>query len=242
MVVSVEQAASSDLDTAATVVFSELTGASPGRARVTSGRLGGHSARHLSTDLSAGGATQHAEAYVMVDGHRAWEVAVEAPEQSAAADSAPFQQMAGTFRLVGAQPTPPARASVGLPAPPFSELDRIKGPVIINFFASWCTDCRADMPQIARAAMGNQGRVTLLGVDCCSDRSSDVPTFLRQLGVQNAFHDVTYDNDRRIAASYGLLGPPTTAFLDKDHVLRGLVAGPVTSASLKQGLREAGVS
>jgi hypothetical protein len=84
--------------------------------------------------------------------------------------------------------------------------------------------------------------VTLLGVDCCSDRSSDVPAFLQQLGVQKAFSNVTYDTDRRIAGSYGLLGPPTTAFLDKDHVVREIVAGPVTSASLQQGLREAGVS
>jgi len=39
---------------------------------------------------------------------------------------------------------------VGLPAPTFPELDRIKGPVVINFFPTWCPDCRTEMPLMAR--------------------------------------------------------------------------------------------
>jgi len=149
--------------------------------------------------------------------------------------------MVTTFRLVGAQPSPPPRATVGLPAPGFPALDRSTGPVVINFFATWCADCRGDMPLIAEAAAQSRGRFTLLGVDCCDDQPASVPAFLQQLAVRDAFRNVTYDRDGRLAQAYGLLGPPTTAFLDRDHVLRQMVVGPVTATSLRQGLRDAGV-
>ena len=60
--------------------------------------------------------------------------------------------------------------------------------------------------------------------------------------MQGEFNQVAYDNDARIAQSYALLGPPTTAFLDKDHVLRDLVTSRVTSVSLAQGLKDIGIA
>lgn len=42
--------------------------------------------------------------------------------------------------------------------------------------------------------------------------------------MQGQFGQVVYDNDGHIAGSYTLLGPPATAFLDEDHVLRWLTA------------------
>jgi cytochrome c biogenesis protein CcmG/thiol:disulfide interchange protein DsbE len=118
----------------------------------------------------------------------------------------------------------------------------VAGPVVINFFATWCADCRGDMPQIAKVAAQSRGRFTLLAVDCCDDQSGGVPAFLQQLGVATAFRNVTDDGDGRIARSYGLLGPPTTVFLDRNHVLRQMVAGPVTADSLEQGLKDAGAA
>src|SRR5262249_49085889 len=119
-------------------------------------------------------------------------------------------------------------------------VDRIKGPVVINFFATWCVDCRSDMPLTAKRAPSRQGRFSLLGVDCCDDNRTAVPGFLSGLGVQGDFRLLAYDDDRHLARAYGLLGPPTTFFLDKDHVLRNLVIGPLTAGTLDAGLRAAG--
>jgi cytochrome c biogenesis protein CcmG, thiol:disulfide interchange protein DsbE len=130
---------------------------------------------------------------------------------------------------------------VGLPAPGFPALDRTRGPVVISFFATWCADCRTDMPAIAAAAR-RAPRFTLIGVDCCGDQGSSVPDFLAGLGVQGQFRNVVRDDDGAIARSYALLGPPTTAFLDRHHVLRRLVVGPVTTSSLTQGLAAIGAS
>ena len=43
------------------------------------------------------------------------------------------------------------------------------------------------------------------------------------MGVQNDFRHLAYDNDGRLGRAYTLLGPPTTAFLDRSHVLRQVV-------------------
>ena len=105
--------------------------------------------------------------------------------------------------------------------------------MVVNFFATWCVDCRADMPMIAAAR--DRSRLTLVGVDCFGDDQSSVSGFVRELGVHCEFNRVAYENEGRMAQSYALLGPPTTAFLDTDRVLRDLVAGAVTSVSLEQG-------
>jgi cytochrome c biogenesis protein CcmG/thiol:disulfide interchange protein DsbE len=243
MVVHFEQATSTQLDAAAAPVIAELTGGTGlTGGRVIAGRLAGHPAEHATGQLSAAGQQQEIQAYVTIDGGLVWEVAMAGPSQPAVAATATFDLMVSTFHLLGAQPSPPPRASVGLPAPGFPALQRTTGPVVVNFFATWCADCRGDMPEIAKAAARSGGRFTVLGVDCCDDQPTSVPGFLQQMGLRDAFRNVTYDDDGHIAQTYGLLGPPTTAFLDGNHVLRQLVVGPVTAASLQEGLHDAGIS
>jgi thiol-disulfide isomerase/thioredoxin len=243
MVVHFEEATSSRLDVATTVELFELTdGAGLQGAKESPGRLAGLPARRVEGRFGEGDRIEALDAYVMLEGRRAWVAALVGAPDAVTAAARTWEQMVSTFRLVGARPTPPPRATVGLPAPSFPLLDRARGPVVINFFATWCADCRSDMPLIAKAAAADRGRFTLIGVDCCHDDASAVPGFLNQLGVQGQFRSVAYDDRGRIAQSYALLGPPTTAFLDRNHVLRQLVVGAVTPTSLQQGLKDADVA
>jgi thiol-disulfide isomerase/thioredoxin len=243
MLVHFEQTSSNRLDVATSTVLAELTQAQGlGGARKWRSKLARRPAERVQGQFEASGGVETLEAYVALDGPRAWVVVLIGSPGAVASATDSSETMASTFRLVGARATPPARAMVGLPAPSFPLLERARGPVVLNFFAAWCLDCRTDMPTIARAAARDRGRFTLIGVDCCGDSRSAVSGFLRELGVQGQFRDIAYDSDGRIAQSYALLGPPTTAFLDKDHVLRQLVVGGVTSVSLAQGLKDIGIS
>lgn len=241
MVVHFEQAGAPSLDVATIPVLAELSGGD-GLARVhqSSATLAGRHSLRTQGRFSAGGEERILIADTMVDAGRVWAVALVGRPDVVTAAVQTWDRMASTFQLVGAAPTPPPRATVGLPAPGFSALDRVHGPVVINFFATWCVDCRTDMPTIAAAAKEHAGRITVIGVDCCSDDASKVPAFLKELGVQREFRMVV-DDDGQIARSYSLLGPPTTAVLDRNHVLRQMVAGPVTRSNLEQGLKDAGV-
>jgi cytochrome c biogenesis protein CcmG, thiol:disulfide interchange protein DsbE len=243
MLVHFERAISNRLDITTSTALAELTDAQGLHAATESQtKLAGRPAKRVQGQFEAVGQLETLEACVALEGPRTWVVALIGAPDAVASANATWETMVSTFRLVGARPTPPPRAEVGVPAPSFSLLERVKGPVVINFCATWCVDCRSDMPIIARAVARDRGRFTLIGVDCCGDNQSSVSGFLRELGVQGEFDTVAYDNDGRIAQSYALLGPPTTAFLDKDHVLRNLVIGPVTSVSLAQGLKDIGIT
>lgn len=236
-----EQAGSSDLGVATIPALAELGGGGGlTGVRQSAAHLAGRPALRTEGRFSAAGAERDLIAYTMVEAGRVWAVALVGTSGPVATAVATWERMVAAFRLTGAAPTPPPRATVGLPAPGFAALDRVRGPVVINFFATWCVDCRTDMPVVAAAAAEHRGRFTLIGVDCCSDDASRVPAFLKELRVQGQFRDVV-DDDGRIARSYSLLGPPTTAVLDRDHVLRQLFAGPVTRSSLERSLAGAGV-
>jgi hypothetical protein len=241
MLVHVEQAVSANLDANSATLLGELTnGSGLSKAQNVAAKLAARPAQRISGDFQAAGTTQGVEAYVMVESGRAWTVVLAGAPDQVDARRNDFERMAESFRLVGARPSPPARATVGMPAPPFPELDRIKGPVVINFFATWCPDCRTEMPLMARRAAASHGRFTLLGVDCCNDSQSGVRGFLQSMGVQNDFRHLAYDNDGHLGRAYSLVGPPTTAFLDRDHVLRQVAVGQVTATTLEQGLKAAG--
>jgi thiol-disulfide isomerase/thioredoxin len=242
LLVHVERARSSDLEAATGVVMFELTaGSGAARASTSDTRLSGRPARWVRGDFAAAGAAQRIEAVVMVEGGRAWVLALAGPGTSVSADAAAFDAMRASFQLrttPPALPAQPAQVALGEPAPAFAELDRIKGAVVLNFFASWCGPCREEMPLLAQRARSAGGRFTVLGMDT-QDDASKVPAFLKGLGV--AF-PTGYDRDGHLSQAYLLPGVPGTFFLDSRHVVRDLVYGPLTADTLQRGLHAAGMT
>ena len=62
-------------------------------------------------------------------------------------------------------------------------------PVIVNFFASWCTPCKKETPLLAKFYTSSHGKVVIIGVDA-NDEAGPAKKF-----VQAA--DVTYPVGRR---------------------------------------------
>lgn len=243
MLIHVERAVSTVLAATAGAVLFDLThGDGVTDSQQAEARLAGRPARRTSGRFAVAGTAEAIVAYVMLESGRAWAVALAGTFEQVEAVRDGFERMVGSFRLVGPRPSPPPRAAAGLPAPGFAELDEIKGAVVINFFATWCTDCRIEMPLLAKRAASSQGRFTLLGVDCCNDSPSAVGGFLNGMGVRAAFGYLAYDVDGHLGRAYGLIGPPTTFFVDRNHVLRHVVIGQLSSATLEQGLKAAGAA
>ncbi|HEY4027898.1 MAG TPA: TlpA disulfide reductase family protein, partial [Candidatus Dormibacteraeota bacterium] len=236
LLVHVGHARSTDLDAATGAVMFDLTGgngAAGGSMSATT--LAGRPARRVGGAFDAAGATQQIEAVVTLDGGLAWVLALAGPADRVAADDRDFDRMRTSFQLVGTRPSLPAQVAAGERAPGFPELDRIKGPVVLNFFASWCDPCRQEMPLLAQRARASGGRFTVLGMDT-QDDASRVPAFLKQLGVS---FPTGYDRDGHLSQEYLLPGVPGTFFLDSRHVVRNLVYGPLSADTLQQGLKAA---
>jgi thiol-disulfide isomerase/thioredoxin len=105
-------------------------------------------------------------------------------------------------------------------------------PVIVNFFASWCTPCQKETPLIARFYRARQGRVRVIGIDVNDSPSKALP-FVHASGVT---YPVTVDPmPMNTALAYGLPGLPATFFLNAQHRIVKRVFGAVTQAELTSG-------
>src|SRR5262249_41961117 len=107
-------------------------------------------------------------------------------------------------------------------------------PVIVNFFASWCTPCRKEMPLIARFYRAKQAHVAIIGVDV-NDSARAGLAFVRKSGV--TYPVATDPMPMKAAIAYNLPGLPATFFLNSRHLIVKRVFGPVTQAELASGAR-----
>ncbi|PZR93652.1 MAG: hypothetical protein DLM67_13365, partial [Candidatus Nephthysia bennettiae] len=115
-------------------------------------------------------------------------------------------------------------------APPFTlatldghqvGLESLRGrPVLINFWASWCTPCRREMPLIQQTA-AQHPKLAVLLVDE-RDEQGAAKSFVEQLHIRST---VLFDGDGAIGDRYGISGLPTTVFVRPDGSLEGRYVG-----------------
>jgi cytochrome c biogenesis protein CcmG/thiol:disulfide interchange protein DsbE len=140
---------------------------------------------------------------------------------------------------LGRDPSVPASPLVGRAAPDFT-LAQLDGPqftlsklrgqiVIINFWASWCTECHTE--QSALNDTWQQFRdsgVVVVGVNF-QDTSSDARDYVRTAGVS---YPIVEDADSRTALAFGVRGIPETFIIDGSGRTANRVIGPVDAAKL----------
>jgi cytochrome c biogenesis protein CcmG/thiol:disulfide interchange protein DsbE len=101
--------------------------------------------------------------------------------------------------------------------------------VVVNFWASWCTECIVEHADLAAAwqRYGDQG-VVFVGV-LFQDREANARQFVTRLG---GGWPVLADPGSRTAIAYGVTGVPETVFIAPDGVIAFKQVGPVDSAVL----------
>ena len=102
-------------------------------------------------------------------------------------------------------------------------------PVIVNFWASWCTPCRAEFPLLrsAREAHAADG-LEVLGI-VYKDTEDSARAFMT---AQGAAWPMLLDDGGRVAAAYGVLGIPQSFWVDGSGIVRQVSFGPPPSGSL----------
>jgi thiol-disulfide isomerase/thioredoxin len=182
---------------------------------------------------------------------------VRRPEAASTNDRTVVGRLAATAMLLaclalsacqGGEPAPPASTAPGdtlgsrplvqrTPAQFQDDLAGLKGRVVVvNFWASWCLPCRAEMPALQRVsrAYAEAGRpVTFVGVDS-SDVRSAAGDFLARSGVTSP---TVYDKDGisgGVATRWSVTSLPQTWLVARDGSRAARIPRPVTEAELRQ--------
>jgi len=94
--------------------------------------------------------------------------------------------------------------------------------VLLNFWATWCPPCRAEMPslELLYRDLKNEG-FELVAVDLQEDRK-EVQGFQAELGLS---FPILLDRDGRVGSRYGVRNIPTSYLLDREGLILGRLIG-----------------
>ena len=125
---------------------------------------------------------------------------------------------------------------VGKPAPDFAaksdggrnvRLSELRGQVVlINFWASWCSPCRQELPLLSKIYSQYRGAgFALLAVNV-DDNRKDAESMLKRLDLK---FPTLFDGNKKVAKLYGVDTMPATLVIDRDgrvrYVHRGYYEG-----------------
>jgi peroxiredoxin len=124
-------------------------------------------------------------------------------------------------------------SEVGSPAPDFElndskgrlwRLADLRGKVVyINFWATWCTTCKAEMPYKESLYEKMQDRpFQMLGM-LFKDDPANLISYYK---TQKVSPPTLIDPGNEIARQFGLTGVPETFIIDKEGIIRERLVGP----------------
>ena len=107
-------------------------------------------------------------------------------------------------------------------------------PLVINFFASWCPSCIAEMPDFERVHQQLGGDVAFLGVSQSDPRGASI-RLARETGIT---YETAIDERGELFRAFGAFGMPTTVFIRPGGEIAEVWSGALDAEALRQLVAE----
>jgi thiol-disulfide isomerase/thioredoxin len=107
-------------------------------------------------------------------------------------------------------------------------------PLVVNFWASWCPPCVAEMPDLERVHLDRADEVRFIGLNT-QDSLEQAQTLVTQTGVT---YDLGLDPDGALFSDFEVVAMPTTFFVDDAGAIVHRHAGLLTEQQLRDLIDE----
>ncbi len=118
------------------------------------------------------------------------------------------------------------------------KLSDYKGkPIFLNFWASWCGPCKAEMPHMvklyeAKKEMGFE--ILAINATTSEKNKENVKRFITEYGLT---FPIPLDEKGTVTHQYGIIGFPTSFFIDSDGVIRSKALGPLDEKEMTNRMK-----
>lgn len=136
----------------------------------------------------------------------------------------------------------------GKPAPDFElttlagekvQLSDYKGKkVILNFWATWCPPCKAEMPHMQNFYENNKGNdieIVAVNLTNMDKGKTEIENFVKKYGLT---FDIPLDPEGTIGAQYQAFSIPTSYIIDSKGIITKKIIGPMDENMLESLTKE----
>lgn len=108
-------------------------------------------------------------------------------------------------------------------------------PMLVNFFASWCAPCVAEMPDLEALHQEYGDRVVFIGLDT-QETAEAGRKIVQKTGVT---YEIGRDPDGAMFTAFGGLGMPTTVLIRPDRTIAERHSGALSADRLRSMIDKA---
>ena len=129
----------------------------------------------------------------------------------------------------------PGKAATALPVGDTVRLSQYRGQVVVlNFWASWCLECRVEHQTLSAVASAYAPRGAHFFGVLYADLPANGLRWIEEMGGQ--VYPALADPHTRTSIDYGLYGVPETFFIARDGRVAVKYVGPISAARLTRTL------
>lgn len=104
--------------------------------------------------------------------------------------------------------------------------DFVGKKVILNYWATWCPPCRAEMPHMEKFYKDNEKDVVVLAVNLTNTEQNrdNVSDFVKDFGLT---FPIVMDEEGDVSSTYQVIAYPTSYIIDSQGIIQDIFQGAI---------------